>query len=185
MSSKVPQLKFDKGVLRKTLEDGFMEALEEFEELLIEEMRRIIDRDGGHTGKAEWREKVKSDLRNLSKGVVGTVIQRETGLPYSGDANDAESMRAFVVAYGTGFNAKGGGSPMTTKPGEMVWDTDLASKHMSEASGVWNLPDSWNRPYTDFIDVAVRNLRVEYIRFIDARKDEIIQKAMRASLKWG
>lgn len=184
MSSKIPQLVFDKKAFQQILFDGFMEALEEFENLLIEEMRRIIDRDGGRTGKAEWREKVKSDLRNLSKGVTGTLIQRELGLPYSGDENDAESMRAFVIAYGTGFNAKGGGSPMTTKPGEMVWDTDLANKHMSEASGVWNLPDSWNRPYTDFIDVAVRNMRVEYIRFIDARKDEIIQRAMKASLRW-
>lgn len=154
-----------------------MDALEEFEELLIEEMRRIIDRDGGRTGKAEWRDKVKKDLRNLSQGVVGTIIQRETGLPYSGEASDAASMRAFVIAYGTGFNAKGGGTPMTTKPGELVWDSELASQHVSEAKSVWNLPDSWNRPYTDFIDVAVRNLRVEYIRFIDARKDEIIQRA--------
>ena len=184
MSSKIPRLEFDKAVFHKTLEAGFMEALEEFEELLIEEMRRIIDRDGGHTGKAEWREKIKADLRNLSQGVTGTLLQREVGLPYSGDENDAESMRAFVVAYGTGFNAKGGGAPMTTKPGQMVWDTDLASKHMSEATATWNLPDSWNRPYTDFIDVAVRNLRVEYIRFIDARKDPIIQRAMKASLKW-
>lgn len=147
-------------------------------------MRRVIDRDGGHTGKPEWREKVKEDLRNLSKGVTGTLIHRETGLPYSGDANDAESMRAFVIAYGTGYNAKGGGEAMTTKPGQMVWDSELSAKHMSEAKHVWNLPDSWNRPYTDFIDVAVRNLRVEYIRFIDARKDPIIKRAMEASLRW-
>lgn len=184
MSTKIPRLEFDKMLFRQVLEDGFMDALEEFEEILIDEMRRIIDRDGGRTGKAEWREKVKADLRNISKGVTGSVLQREIGLPYSGDANDAESMRAFVIAYGTGFNAKGGGNAMTTKPGQLVWDSELESKHMSEAKGVWNLPDSWNRPYTDFIDVAVRNLRVEYIRFIDARKDPIIEKAMKASLKW-
>lgn len=184
MSTKIPKLEFDKVKFRKMLEADFMDVLEEFEELLIDEMRRIIERDGGRTGKTEWRQKVKEDLRNISKGVVGSVLQREVGLPYSGDANDAESMRAFVILYGTGFNQKGGGNAMTTKPGQMVWDTDLISKHLSNASAVWNLPDSWNRPYTDFIDVAVRNMRVEYIRFLDAKKDDIIHRAMKASLRW-
>lgn len=177
MAAKIPRMSFDSGKFNELLKEGFMEVLEEFEDMVIEEMRRVIDRDGGRTGKAEWREKVKADLRNLTSRFEGNKIIREVGLPYSGEPSDSDSMKAFVIAYGTGFNAKGGGDPMTTKPGQMVWDTNLESQHTSTASGVWNLPDSWNRPYTDFIEIAVRNLQVEYLRFIDARKDEVVSRA--------
>lgn len=184
MAAKIPQLKFDSALFRSTLQSGFMAALEEFEELLIQEMQRQIDRNGDRSGKSEWREAVKKDLRNLSSSIAGETIQRVVGLPYSGSDSDYQSMRAFVIAYGTGYNAKGGGEPMKTKPGQQVWDTNLQSQHPSTAKSEWLLPDSWNRPPTDFFDVAVRNLRTEYVRFIDSRKDEIIAGAIRKSWKF-
>lgn len=38
-----------------------MTALEEFEEIFIDEMKKVIDRDGGATGTSEWRNMVKAD----------------------------------------------------------------------------------------------------------------------------
>lgn len=88
------------------------------------------------------------------------------GLPYSGSSEDWQSMRAFVIAYGTGYQSMGGGEPMHSKPGEMVWGPGLTgNKHMSTAKSEFKLPDSWNQPYTDFIDVAVRHLKNEYDSF--------------------
>ena len=184
MASKTPQLRFDAARFRSVLQTGLMAALEEFEEILIEEMRRQIDRNGNHSGKDEWREAVKNDLRGLSASIAGETIQRIVGLPYSGSDSDYKSMRAFVIAYGTGYNAKGGGEPMKTKPRQEVWDSELVGQHISTARAEWLLPDSWNRPPTDFIDVAVRNLRTEYIRFIETRKDAIISDAIRQSMRF-
>lgn len=184
MEMKVPQLKFDVEKFRSLLKTKFMAVLEEFEPILIEEMQKQIDRNGDMSGKSEWREKVKADLQYIKDDISTDTIFREVGLKYSGQKTDYESMRAFVIAYGTGYRSKGGGEPMMSKPGQAVWDSDLSEQHTSTARAQYYLPDSWNRPPTDFFDAAVRNQRMEYVKFIDARKDEIITEAFNASLSF-
>ncbi len=115
---------------------------------------------GGAPGKPAWRDEVERNLRHVATAVTEDGISMDFG--YS-PSNEADKVRAMLIAYGSGDKAEGGGTKILQGPeGRNVWNDDLTGKHPSGSTITQELPDEFNQKGNLFIGNAMRRAETEY-----------------------
>lgn len=147
--------------LFKDLQRAYEEALWNTSERLITIMREEVP-TGNLPGKPEWREQLRDDIRIVSSTVLHETIEFSVGLDYT--LGSADYVRGMLVNYGSGYHV--GNPAIHTRPGETVWDSDLAGKVPSNAITEYYLPDGFNQEGSEFIENAMKRVRAYFAEIL-------------------
>lgn len=183
----MPALHFDYDIFADKLNEGFEKAADEFtRDLLVPKMKSLLDSwesRRGFESRNKWGRNFADRIMILENNDDYGKIDRKVGLAYD-LMSESDLTKARIVTFGSGYNSliPGYDDPLTTKPEKMVWDDELVEKHLSRAKKEWKLPDQWNELGTDFVREAVSQLEYEFRAFVNSRKQEIVNKALRASI---
>lgn len=110
-------------------------AMDEAEIRLIDEMKKEIDLVSGSPH--EWRDRLKAHVKHIREECTPDMISYFIGPGYPEDPENANWMRAMVIAFG---NAP----PIYAGPeGTEVWDDDLWNRTTSRVKHRHQIPRSW------------------------------------------
>lgn len=120
------KLSFDTRSVMGLLTDYYMGVLEIASYRLIEIMQveSMVTMDGGGPGKEEWRAAVRDSIKVVHRNLASDIIEFGVGAPET--SNVREYIMQMLVTYGAGSGA--GGTPIHTKPGQIVFDGNLNLK---------------------------------------------------------
>lgn len=156
------RISLDTGAVLADLKAAAAAALREEGETLMAAMRQEVrmTTDGNTPGQSAWRDHIASNIQHVSTTITGTGIEMEFG--YSPDS-EADTVRAMVVAYGSGDKAEGGGTRIHAGPtGRQVWNADLSGRKSSAAQSEYDLPEAFNQRGNLFVDNAIKRTRAKF-----------------------
>ena len=131
-------------------------VLDEFEKEYLEKMAEIID----HVDtKRYFKTVVKDYLKHIEEEVSNGVITYVAGFDAGG--NVADTMKAYVIAYGMGSKGKTGIPIKAGPPGRIVWNNMLDAQVPSEQEEHL-MPKSWNHAGIDFVHDATEEMRKHF-----------------------
>lgn len=134
-------------------------AMDEAELLMIENMKKEIDMVSGSPH--EWRDRLKAHIKHIREECTNDVISYYIGPGYPEDPENANWMRAMVIAFG---NAP----PIYAGPeGVEVWDNDLWNRKPSEVKYRRQIPKSWYHDGRNYIANSIEITRKEFINLVD------------------
>lgn len=88
------------------------------------QVESMVTMDGGGPGKEEWRAAVRDSIKVVHRNLASDIIEFGVGAPET--SNVREYIMQMLVTYGAGSGA--GGTPIHTKPGQIVFDGNLNFK---------------------------------------------------------
>lgn len=168
------KISFDEAGLRNEIFAIIRKHLDSFEKEYLEQMAEIID---DVDTKGYFKTVVKSMLKHIGEEIAGGIITYIAGVDTGGDP--ADTMKAYVIAYGMGSRGKTGVPVTAGPPGRKVWDSWLDGP-ITSTQREHRLPDSWNHAGIDFVKEASKIMRVHFIDMlndiIDALPANIVSK---------
>ena len=170
MHNRCGTISIDKTAVTAAIQDYLIAALEAETETLLSIMRREIQATthGEGPGKPEWRDQLAVELREVYRVVTDEAIEFGVGLPHMSYADAGHKfIRAMLIAHGSGSQAAGG-SPIQSRPGELVWDDDLRDFQPSTAMTRYLLPEAFNQIGNDFIANAMRIMDAHFKAMLES-----------------
>lgn len=135
-------------------------AMDEAEIRLIDEMKKEIDLVSGSPH--EWRDRLKAHVKHIREECTPDMISYFVGPGYPEDPENANWMRAMVIAFG---NAP----PIYAGPeGTEVWDDDLWNRTTSRVKHRHQIPRSWYHEGRNYIANSINNMRVQFRDLVEA-----------------
>lgn len=154
--------------LTNDLKAAAIVAMQSEGEALMDVMRQEVHMttDGGAPGKPEWRDHIAKNIRHVSTTISGAHIEMAFG--YS-PTNEADEVRAMVVAYGSGDKAAGGGTRIHAgPPGRQVWDSALSGRKASTTKSEYALPEPFNQRGNLFVNNSIKRMQARYGNHLEA-----------------
>ena len=165
------KISFDEAGFRNEIFGIVRRGLDKFEEDYLQQMADIIDDvDTAHY----FKDVVKSMLKHIGEEIVGGVITYVAGFDAGGDP--ADTMKAYVIAYGMGSKGKTGVPITAGPPGRKVWDSWLDGYKVSDGwypgsrvAGTTGpeMPETWNHAGINFVEEATKIMRVHFIDMLE------------------
>lgn len=178
-------IQFDYKKFQKELNAEISQLIDEFEEtLLIPKMKSLLlSWRSRRSYRDDWSQELEDQIIEFAREDSVSKIRRKVGLNEE-SMTDPEITRARVIAFGTGYNSHipGYDKPLKTKPGQEVWNDSLTHRIISTAKKERELPDIWNEVGNEFIRDSVDQLEYEFLSFLESRKQEIVNNALKASI---
>lgn len=168
------KISFDENGFRNEIFGIVRRKLDDFEQDYLQQMADIID---DVDTKGYFKSVVKSMLKHIGEEITGGVITYIAGFDAAGDP--ADTMKAYVVAFGMGSKGKTGIPVTAGPPGRQVWDSWLDGQ-ISSTQQEHTLPASWNHAGIDFVAEASKIMRIHFIDMLndvfDAMPANIVSK---------